>query len=173
MAAVDTVIFQYNDFKLTNLEVNLKLKLNLFIAFWFTDESSLLNLFLLRILVSQYLSSYQTNNVKREWDWTCEFCCPNQMLTEKMLSFHCFLLYMIFFSLWVFFYVDIDDSRVSGKGRTNLYSYLSLPLALKHSDIYLEVYNWDDYHVFLMAAHVITRLLLNEIQQTLGISILI
>ena len=68
MAAIDTVIFQYNDFKLTNLEVNLKLKLNLFIAFWFTDESSLLNLFLLRILVSQYLSSYQTNNVKREWD---------------------------------------------------------------------------------------------------------
>ena len=43
------------------------------------------------------------------------------------------------------------------------YSTLPLPLAHEHSDIYLQLCMWGDYHVFLIATLVFTRLLLDEI----------
>ena len=43
-------------------------------------------------------------------------------------------------------------------------SSLPLPPAQKHSDISLEIYMWDDYHVFLIALCVTSRLVLDEIQ---------
>ena len=46
---------------------------------------------------------------------------------------------------------------------TIVYSTLPLPLAHEHSDIYLQLCMWGDYHVFLIATLVFTRLLLYEI----------
>ena len=42
-------------------------------------------------------------------------------------------------------------------------SSLPLPPANEHSDIYLQLFMWNDYHVFLIAPLVTTRLLINEI----------
>ena len=43
-----------------------------------------------------------------------------------------------------------------------LYSFLLLPPAYEHSDIYLQLCMWDDYHLFLIASFVTIRLLLDE-----------
>ena len=56
---------------------------------------------------------------------------------------------------------DSGDSRV--RERTISYSTLPLPLAHKHSDIYLQLCMWDDYHMFLIAPLVLNRLLLDDI----------
>ena len=71
----------------------------------------------------------------------------------------------IFFSIR-FFFTDTDDSHDS-KGREGkiFFSTLPLPPAHEHWDIYLQLCMWDDYHVFLIATLVFTRLLLNEIYQ--------
>ena len=67
------------------------------------------------------------------------------------------------FSVRVFF-TDIDFSQDSrGRERTIFYSTLPLPPAHEHRDIYLQLCMWDDYHVFLIATLVFTRLLLDEI----------
>ena len=68
-----------------------------------------------------------------------------------------------FFSLR-FFFTDTGDSQDSrGREGTIFYSTLPLPPAHEHSDIYLQLCMWDDYHVFLIATLVFTRLLLDEI----------
>ena len=62
------------------------------------------------------------------------------------------------------FFTDTDDSQGSrGKEGTIFYSTLPLPPAHEHWDIYLQLCKWDYYHVFLIAALVFTRLLLDEI----------
>ena len=69
----------------------------------------------------------------------------------------------IFFSIRLFF-TDTDDSQNSrGREETIFYSTLPLPSAHEHWDIYLQLCMWDDYHVFLIATLVFTRLLLDEI----------
>ena len=56
-----------------------------------------------------------------------------------------------FFSIR-FFFTDTDESQDSrGRKGTIFYSTLPLPLAHKHSDIYLQICMWDDYHIFLIA----------------------
>ena len=50
-----------------------------------------------------------------------------------------------------------------GREETIFYSTLPLPPACEHSDIYLQLCMWDDYHTFLIATLVFTRLLLDEI----------
>ena len=69
----------------------------------------------------------------------------------------------IFFSVNVFF-TDTDDSQGSRGGEGNIF-YSTLPLlsAHEHWDIYLQLCMWDEYHVFLIATLVFTRLLLDEI----------
>ena len=63
-----------------------------------------------------------------------------------------------------FSFTDTDDSQDSkGREGTIFYSTLTLPPAHKHWDIYLQLCMWDDYHVFLIATLVFTRLLLDEI----------
>ena len=63
-----------------------------------------------------------------------------------------------------FFFTDTDNSQDSrGKEGTIFYSTLPLPPVHEHSDIYLQLCMWDDYHVFLIATLVFTRLLLDEI----------
>lgn len=42
-------------------------------------------------------------------------------------------------------------------------SSLPLPSGHKHSDTYLQLWMWDNYHVFLVASLVFTRLLLDGI----------
>ena len=70
----------------------------------------------------------------------------------------------ICFFLSGFYFTDIDDSQdTRGKKGSIFYSNLPLPPAHKHSDIYLQLCMWDDYHVFVIATLVFTRLLLNEI----------
>ena len=65
-----------------------------------------------------------------------------------------------FFSIRVFS-TDTDDSQDSrGRERTIFYSTLPLPPAHEHSDIYLQLCMWDDYHVFLIATPVFTRLMM-------------
>ena len=63
-----------------------------------------------------------------------------------------------------FSFMDTDDSQYSrGREGTMFYSTLPLPPAHKHSDIYLQLCMWDDYHLFLITLLVFTRLPLNEI----------
>ena len=70
--------------------------------------------------------------------------------------------FLFFFSIRVFF-TDIDDSQDSrGREGTIFYSTVLLSPAHEHWDIYLQLYMWDDYHVFLIATLVFTRLLLDE-----------
>ena len=74
-----------------------------------------------------------------------------------------FWISLFFISVRVFF-TDTDDSQDSkGREGTIFYSTLPLPPAHEHSDIYLQLCMWDDYHVFLIATLVFTRLLLDEI----------
>ena len=57
----------------------------------------------------------------------------------------------------------LQESR--WKEGTIFYSTLLLPPSHEHSDIYLQLCMWDDYHVFLITPSVFTRLLLDEIYQ--------
>ena len=51
-----------------------------------------------------------------------------------------------------FFFTDTDNSQDSrGKEGTIFYSTLPLPPVHEHSDIYLQPWTWDDYHIFLIA----------------------
>ena len=73
------------------------------------------------------------------------------------------LVFFSFFSIRVFFTdtVDLQDSR--GRKGTIFYSTLPLPPAHEHWYIYLQLCMWDDYHAFLIATLVFTRLLLDDI----------
>ena len=63
-----------------------------------------------------------------------------------------------FFSIRVFV-TDTDDSQDSrGREGTIFYSTLPFPPTHEHWDIYLQLCIWDDYHVFLIATLVFTRL---------------
>ena len=62
--------------------------------------------------------------------------------------------YIHFFFLSGFSFTDTDNSQ-QGKGGY----HLPLPPAHEHSDNYLQLCTWDDYHIFLIASPVFTRLL--------------
>ena len=63
-----------------------------------------------------------------------------------------------------FFSQTLTIHRTAREGRGScFYSTLPLPPAHEHSDISLQLCMWDDYHVFLIATLVFTRLLLDEI----------
>ena len=69
-----------------------------------------------------------------------------------------------YFFLAGFSFTDTDDSLNSREMEgTIFYSTLPLPPSHEHSDIYLQLCMWDDYHVFLIATLVFTRLLLDQI----------
>ena len=58
----------------------------------------------------------------------------------------------------------LTTDRTAGEGRgPSFYSTLPLPPAHEHWYIYLQLCMWNDYHVFLIATLVFTRLLLHEI----------
>ena len=69
--------------------------------------------------------------------------------------------FFFLFFLSGFSFTDTDDSQDSrGRKGTIFYFTLPLPPAHEHSDIYLQLCMWDDYHIFLIAPLVFTRLLL-------------
>ena len=60
--------------------------------------------------------------------------------------------------------MDTDNSQDSSERKgTTFYSTLPLSPAQEHSDIYLQLCIWDDYHTFLIASLVFSRLLVDEI----------
>ena len=77
-----------------------------------------------------------------------------------------------FFFLSGFSFTDTDDSQYSRKREWNIiYSTLPLPHAHEHWNIYLQFCMWDDYHIFLIATLVFTRLLLlDEIYHLIELS---
>ena len=56
--------------------------------------------------------------------------------------------FLFFFSIRVFFHEHWWLTGQQGKGGTIFYSALPLPPAPEHSDIYLQLCMWDDYHIF-------------------------
>ena len=69
-----------------------------------------------------------------------------------------------------FSFTDTDDSRdTRGRVGTIFYSILPIPHAHEHSDTYMQFCMWDDYHIFLIASFVFTRLLLDEIYHLIGL----
>ena len=62
-----------------------------------------------------------------------------------------------------FSFTDTEDTQDSrGREGTIFYSTVPLPPAQEHSNIYLQLCMWNDYHIFLIAPLVYTRLLLDE-----------
>ena len=57
--------------------------------------------------------------------------------------------------MFFFFYQGLRSQALAilekAGGRDHLYSSLPLTTAQNHSDIYLQLCMWDDYHVFLLA----------------------
>ena len=91
--------------------------------------------------------------------WKPVFLCMSKLHLQCHVHMTSF-----FFFLSGFSFTDTDDSRNSrGREGTIFYSTLPLPPAHEHSDIYLQLCMWDDYHIFLIATLVFTRLLLDEI----------
>ena len=69
-----------------------------------------------------------------------------------------------FFFLSGFSFTDTYNSQdSSGREGTIFYSTLPFPPAHKYSDIYLQLWMWDDYQVFVITRLVFARLLLDEI----------
>ena len=70
----------------------------------------------------------------------------------------------LFFFQSGFSFTGTENSQDSRRREgTIFYSTLPLPPAHKHSDICLQLCMWDDYHIFLIATLVFTRLLVDEI----------
>ena len=68
-----------------------------------------------------------------------------------------------FFSIRVFFHGHWQLTGEQGKRGDHLLFHSTTSTAHEHSDIYLQLCTWDDYHIFLIAMLVFTRLLVNEI----------
>ena len=114
--------------------------------------------------LSEHIISQISKKVKSTSWWssfvTSMTTCFFRLMENRNYSRGCF------FSIGDFFlsFAESDDSHNSkGRERTIFYSTLPLPPAHEHSDIYLQLCMWDDYHIFLIAPLVFTRLLLDEI----------
>ena len=81
--------------------------------------------------------------------------------TLTVLPKQIFMSYLPLFFFFLSGFFLSQDSR--GREGTFLYSTLPFPPAHKHSDIYVQLCTWDDYHIFLIATLVFTRQLLDEI----------
>ena len=96
----------------------------------------------------------------------------NGFTTSIILLYHLFFHDQgsFFSSIRVFTYTD-DSQDSRGREETIFYSTLPLPPAHDHWDIYLQLCKWDEYHVFLIATLVFTRLLLDEIYHLIELPI--
>ena len=84
-----------------------------------------------------------------------------RQVNEKSALF-LILVYTYFFLSGVSFTATDNSQDSRGREGTFFYSTLPLPPAHEHSDIYVQLCTWDDYHIFLIATLVFTRLLLDE-----------
>ena len=92
------------------------------------------------------------------------YSCLFEIAINKNIPSQYHFIYFFFFFLSGFSITDTDDSQNSrGREGTIFYSTVPLPPAHEHSDIYLQLCMWDDYHIFLIATLVFTRLLLDDI----------
>ena len=96
---------------------------------------------------------------KSTWyDWFINYI-PNPLKTVngvkgKIMTFSWFWnfeSFMIFFFYQGFLSRTPTTHRTAGEGRRPSYSTLPLPPTHENSDIYLQLYMWDDYHIFLIA----------------------
>ena len=92
------------------------------------------------------------------------------MLKKDSITFLRFLIrkkgYIIFFLLG-FSFKDTDLSHDSRGGEATIfYSTVPLPAAHEHSDIYFQLYTWDNYYIFLIATLAFTTLLLHSMRLT-------
>ena len=91
----------------------------------------------------------------------------NSILDKSSILFRIYLnlrnIFLFFFFYQGFLHRHWQFTGQQGKGGDHLLFTLPLPPAHEHSDIYLQLCMWDDYHVFLIATLVFTRLLLDEI----------
>ena len=78
---------------------------------------------------------------------------------KRMEKFHS----SFFFFLSWFLSMALTIHEAAGEKVEHLYSSLLCPPALEHWCIYLLFCIWDDYRLCLIAAHVISSFLLNEI----------
>ena len=85
-----------------------------------------------------------------------------------------FFLFIFVFCIRVFFHGHWRFAGLRGKGggyllfHSTTFTHLrisTLPLSpiYEYPDIYLQLYIWDNYHIFLIAPLIFTRLLLNKI----------
>ena len=58
------------------------------------------------------------------------------------------IFFFFFFSIRVFFHRHWRFTGQQGKGGDHLLFRSTLPPAREHSDIYLQLCMWDDYHIF-------------------------
>ena len=72
----------------------------------------------------------------------------------------CGFVIILYYFILFFYQVSLDNR---GREGAIFYSTLPLPLVYEHWDIYLQLCMWDDYHIFLIATLVFTRLLLDKI----------
>ena len=111
------------------------------------------------------------NIVQTAWRWSLYPASIYLLKVNKRnTKTGCVVFFLFFFLSW-FSFTDTDDSQGSrGREGTIFYSFIPLPPAHKHRDIYLQICMWDGYHVFLIATLVFTRLLLDEIQHLIKLS---
>ena len=102
-------------------------------------------------LSSNYLLTHVCHSCKKR---------PPEVLYREC----CLYKFSNIFFLSGYSFTDTGNSQDS-RGREGNMFYFSLPLqpAHEYSDIYLQLCMWDDYHVFVIASLVITRMLLDEI----------
>ena len=115
-------------------------------------------------------------DLERNSSFLCQKCFLLKWHRFYLLSelYHCNgkIYHFLFLSFHQNFYHGHWRFRgQQGKGAEHLYSYLLFPPTQEHSDISFKLCIWDDYHVLLIASHVITRLLLDKVEPPLGISV--
>ena len=101
---------------------------------------------------------------RKKWEQKLKVCDDENFRQRSPQSaVTCFFCLFLFFESG-FSFMDTDDSQDSGE-REGAIFYSTLPLSPihEHPDIYLQLCIWDDYHIFLIAPLIFTRLLLNKI----------
>ena len=65
-------------------------------------------------------------------------------------------MYIVYIYIYFFFLTETDETQDSRERVETIFILFPLPLAPKHSDIYLHICWRDDYLIFSISLHVIT-----------------
>ena len=107
-------------------------------------------------------------------DFSGNMDSPLSKHVHKFFSFFSSLVRKIYFritifSIRVFLLGTLNNHVTEREGRRS--SFIPPLPTHEHSEIYLQVCMWDDYHIFLIAPRVFTRLLLDEIYHLIELSL--